>query len=208
MSTDSELIEYCLGLLDGRRREAVERRLAASPGLRAELRRTRETLTALAAAAPPRRPRAAVRERLLDALDDATGLYGFTGRLTVFLDLPAGRVRTLLDAAVGAPRSAGWRSGGVPGLSAYPFRGGANLAGADSRMLHLAAGASMPAHRHGGDEWGFVLRGDLREADGRRHSAGDIVHEPAGSLHRPFRAEGGPALLVVLLDGPVEWVAE
>jgi quercetin dioxygenase-like cupin family protein len=49
-------------------------------------------------------------------------------------------------------------------------------------LIRIAAGASLPAHRHGGPEECYVIEGDLLDGD-LAMAAGDYVRYDAGSEH-------------------------
>lgn len=169
---------------------------------------TREALVAFAAtSAPPVRPARELRDRILASLEDGNRFQAHVDRLSVFLDLPPERVRDLLRMAttVGAD-APGWRDTGLPGLLVLPFRGGPNIAGAQAQLLHLNPGFEFPAHRHGGPEWGYVLQGLLLEDSGHQFATGDVVHQRSGSRHCFTVTSDCPALLFVLLEGPIQWL--
>ena len=61
-------------------------------------------------------------------------------------------------------------------------------------LIRLAAGASLPMHRHAGPEECLVLEGDLRDG-ALRLAGGDYVRHEAGSQHE-LQTLGGCLLLV------------
>ncbi len=63
-------------------------------------------------------------------------------------------------------------------------------------LVRMAAGASFPAHRHGGAEECFVLEGDLHVGDVHMHG-GDFQRAEDGSVHPVQRTDGGCVLLIV-----------
>ena len=86
-----------------------------------------------------------------------------------------------------------WIPSGVPGveisqLSTDPKRE------RHTTLIRVAAGASIPAHRHGGLEECIVLQGDVRDGQ-RKLVGGDHVRYAAGSEHE-LHSVGGCLLLV------------
>ena len=207
MQSDIDLVEYWLEQLEPAERIAIEARLAQSDSARERALQVQTLLAHVGSLSSPLKPTPSVVDRLMESLDDTTRFDGFISRLTTFLDLPATRVRELLATARrAAPNTPGWQTSGLKGLLAYPFRGGANIAAANTQMLHMAAGFVFPNHRHIGSEWGFVAQGTLIEHDGRCVCAGDIVHKTPGSRHS-FRVDGSqPAIVFIVLEGPIEWL--
>jgi len=63
-------------------------------------------------------------------------------------------------------------------------------------LVRMAAGASFPAHRHGGAEECFVLEGDLRVGD-LHMRGGDFQRAEEGSFHPVQKTDGGCVLLIV-----------
>jgi quercetin dioxygenase-like cupin family protein len=70
--------------------------------------------------------------------------------------------------------------------------------GAMTAMTRLAAGSSIPAHRHThADQTVFAVEGDLIE-DGVRYGPGSFFVVKAGSPHGPHGTSGGCVLLHLL----------
>lgn len=205
MSDSDQLIEYSLGSLEPEQGKRVDAELAGSEALRAELRETSAALAQIADATVSVTPRAGLRDRLVASLEPERRFDHLIGRLTRFLDLPANAVEGLLRS--GANQADGrWRESGIPGMRAFRFEGGPNIVTADCRMLHMEPGFRFPDHRHGGDEWGFVLQGSIEEDGSVLYGAGDIVHKPPATRHS-FRILGKQAaILIVLLEGAIEWI--
>lgn len=67
------LVPYVLGELDDRQRDQLEQQLASDAELRAELRELESTSLELLMAAPQHAPPPALKARVLDAIDAATG---------------------------------------------------------------------------------------------------------------------------------------
>lgn len=63
-------------------------------------------------------------------------------------------------------------------------------------LIRMSAGASYPAHRHGGREECFVLEGDLH-ADDWHMKSGDYLVAEEGSAHGVQESDNGCLLLIV-----------
>jgi anti-sigma factor ChrR (cupin superfamily) len=66
--------------------------------------------------------------------------------------------------------------------------------GYEIAMLRYAPGASVPAHRHGGDEHVHVLHGSQCDERGR-HVAGTYLYNAAGTEHSVSSEEGCVVLI-------------
>jgi anti-sigma factor ChrR (cupin superfamily) len=207
MSDNDRLVEYSLGLLKPEQGKGVEAELADSEALREELQETSAALAQLADATDPVAPSTDLRDRLLASLEPERRFDHLIGRLTRFLDLPVNEVEGLLRSGAN-PADGGWRMSGIPGMRAFRFEGGPNIATADCQMLHMEPGFRFPAHRHGGNEWGFVLQGSIEEDGGALYGAGDIVHKPPASRHSFWIPGKQATLLIVLLEGVIEWLED
>ncbi|MBR9909189.1 MAG: cupin domain-containing protein [Gammaproteobacteria bacterium] len=207
MRRDTDLVEYWLEQLEPGDRAHVEDSISNSNGDRGLALETQQALVDFGDTVTPLPPARGLRDRILASLEDSGRFRAHVDRLGAFLDLPSDRVQELLQTAESATRDApGWQATGLPGLLALPIQGGPNIANTQAQLLHLDPGFNFPAHRHQGHEWGYVLQGLLQEDSGRLFASGDIVHKPAGSSHR-FKVESEcPALLFVLLEGPIQWL--
>jgi len=77
--------------------------------------------------------------------------------------------------------------------------------GAMTAMTRLAAGSSIPAHRHTqADQTVFVVEGDLID-DGVSYGPGSFFVVKAGSPHGPHGTSGGCVLLTTY-SGPPDFV--
>lgn len=63
-------------------------------------------------------------------------------------------------------------------------------------LVRMEAGASYPAHRHGGPEECLVLEGDLEVGEELRMRSGDFQRAEAGSVHPIQRTRGGCLLFI------------
>jgi quercetin dioxygenase-like cupin family protein len=89
----------------------------------------------------------------------------------------------------------------IPGATGGPFRievlNQDAAAGVVTTIIHLPAGARIPAHRHAaGAEMHFVLEGDLVDA-GRSLGPGAFLTHAAGVVHGPHESQGGARVLTV-----------
>jgi quercetin dioxygenase-like cupin family protein len=149
----------------------------------------------------PAAPSAELRGAVLASVTARTKLAGFAERLASLFDFGAARAAELLREASGD--ASGWEAIPLPGVRLFHFAGGERVAGADCSLVRLEPGAHFPLHRHGGDEWVFVLAGEAEEeGTGARWLPGDLLYRGAGSAHA-YRAVGAAPFVfaVVLRDG-------
>ena len=199
---DAKLVAYALGMLNQDDCAKVERLLAESPELRAELASIEKSLR-LVETPPQASDR--LRQLVLGSIAPETRFEGFVDRLTDLLDLTPDRVRDLL-ATIGAVPQPPWVASKLPGAHLLHFDGGARVAQADCGLVHLQPGVMYPAHRHLGEEWAMILQGCVDENDGHLHRPGDIVFKPVGSVHS-FRIVGDePCVFAIVLHQGVEWI--
>jgi quercetin dioxygenase-like cupin family protein len=204
---DDRLTEYALGLLDEAERRELERELRASAEVRAELAALERSLAELGRAEAPLRPSDELRERVLRSADPRTRFEGFVERLGAFLDLGASRARELLT-QIPEPSGRAWVDDRVAGVRLLHFAGGPRVAGADCGLVHVPPGVTYPDHRHGGDEWSFVIQGLGEEDTGRLWRPGDLVQSSAGSSHA-YRSIGDePFVFAVVLYGGIRFTSD
>ncbi len=89
----------------------------------------------------------------------------------------------------------------IPGARGGPFRiemlNEDAAAGVVTTIIHIPAGARIPAHRHSaGAEMHYVLEGDLVEA-GEALGPGAFLTHAAGVVHGPHESRGGARVLTV-----------
>lgn len=89
----------------------------------------------------------------------------------------------------------------IPGASGGPFRiemlNEDAAAGVVTTIIHIPAGARIPAHRHSaGAEMHYVLEGDLVEA-GEALGPGAFLTHAAGVVHGPHESRSGARVLTV-----------
>ncbi len=201
---DSRLVEYAMGTLAPESVAELERALRSSARLREELAAAFAALDRLDEV-EPMQPSAAVRDRLFASIDAETPYAGLVPRLAALFDLGEARIRQLLS-HVHALGDRPWASSGLAGIQLLHFAGGPRVASADCGLVHMAAGASFPAHRHRGDEWALVLDGELAEDDGRRYRTGDIAYKPAGSQHCVAVPGRAPAIFAVVNHDGLDFI--
>lgn len=200
------LVDFLLGLLDPDKRQEVERKLAASPALRAELRAIEATLTGVALSVEPVRPHQAVKTRLFASLRPQSPFIGFVDRLAEFFDLGGGRAQELLDAISAVPNSP-WEASPVPGVSLLHLDGGPRVAEAvNCGLVHIASGGGFPKHTHIGDEWALILQGSCQEDNGHVSQPGDLLHKEAGSAHAFRVTSDEPFVFAVISYGGIQIV--
>ena len=200
---DAKLVAYAQGILNQDDCAEVERRLAESPELQAELASIEKALSLAETSA---QPSDRLRQLVLGSIEPATRFEGFVDRLTALLDLDPDRVRELLAAIDAVPQTP-WVAGKLPGAHLLHFDGGARVAQADCGLIYLEPGVLYPAHRHLGDEWTLILRGCVDENGDHLYRPGDIIFKTVDSVHS-FRIVGDePCVFAVVLHQGVEWIS-
>lgn len=196
----TRLIDFLFGVLPPSEAFALEHELERDAGLR-------DRLAALAGdfdgvrTALDRPPDRTTRNALLAAA--AGGFESFGPRVGAFMDLSAAETRALLKLAATAPEQ--WAEAQAPGVWTQPVDAGPRHRDAGAFLLWVAPGAEIPRHRHRGAEWGFVLGGQLADDGGDLKSAGDIVHNPPGSVHRVWNPGACPAVAVNVVYDGYDW---
>ncbi len=154
----------------------------------------------------PAQPRAGLRAAVLSSISGASRLAGFGDRLAAFFDLARERAAPLIEQATRRAEGPGWESISVPGVRLFHLPGGPRVAAADCGLVRIEPGARFPAHRHLGDEWCFVLSGEVEEeGTGARWAPGDLVQRPAGTAHALRVTSREPLVFAVVLYGGLEF---
>ncbi len=198
---ETTLIEYSLGILDDGLRQDVERELATSPTMQAELRAIVLSLSGVAEVEEPLRPDERVRAALLASLESTSPFAGFVDRLATFFDVGTDRAREFLDSIAHVSQDP-WQASGLPGISLLHLQGGPNVATADNcGLVYLEPGTTFPEHQHLGEEWALVLQGQCIEHTGIISRPGDLVHKSTGSKHSFRVLDDEPFVFAVVLYG-------
>ncbi|MEY9488016.1 quercetin dioxygenase-like cupin family protein [Streptomyces calvus] len=90
----------------------------------------------------------------------------------------------------------GWDEPGRAGVQIRPLYATPAPQGATAFLVRFGPGAHGDLHEHLGYELMFVLDGELINDNGDRYTAGDLVIEDPGSVHR-VRTETGVTVLGV-----------
>jgi hypothetical protein len=152
----------------------------------------------MGASLEPVAPPAAVRSRLMAALEGPARYLPFSAELSRHFDLPEPRLRELLS-SIDAPGR--WKRGNLPLEGYLDFEPGPALRPLHAGFVRLLGGAGFPLHRHRERELSFVLSGRVHDDAGRSYDAGSLIEMPPGSVHALSVTEGAPALLAVLNGG-------
>ncbi len=197
----TRLIDFLLGVLPPREASALEAELEQDAGLRDRLAALAGDFDGVRAALDLPSTDDAGRSALLAAAGG--GFESFEPRLGAFLDLPPEQTRAILELAATAPEQ--WADAPAPGVWTQPIDAGPRHREAGAFLLSVAPGAEIPRHRHRGAEWGFVLGGQLADDGGDFKSAGDIVHNSPGSVHRVWNPGICPAIAVNVVYDGYDW---
>lgn len=200
MNHDDELMDYLNGALGPVERAALDRELAASPALRAELDELQELLAGLAAALPVTPPDPALRARVLGDVE-RTGWARFVDAIARVWDLGVAEVRAVLEATADPAR---WEPGPAPGTLLFHLEGGPATAGADVGVVRFAPGTPFPAHDHGESEDYVVLQGALHDSSGRVERPGDVIHNDAGTCHTFVTDPDEDTVIAITLRGGLQ----
>ena len=151
-----------------------------------------DVTTHLAKALSPIAPPVDVRARLLGRLACSDRFQPFFSEVARLFDLSVDAVHDLLSRIDDV---AAWEPGPLPFVRLIHFQSGPRLAGFDTGLVRIAAGAAFPRHRHLGKEVSFVLEGSVCDNGQWRH-AGEIIEWETDSVHE-YRA--GPHCDLVAL---------
>jgi anti-sigma factor ChrR (cupin superfamily) len=87
----------------------------------------------------------------------------------------------------------------VPGMSWCKISYDKKKGGFGSYVLKMSPGAKSLPHKHKGFEEFLVLKGKLKDADGKIFKKGDFVTFKPGSTHNSYTKNG--CLLIVFMRG-------
>ena len=91
-----------------------------------------------------------------------------------------------------------WVSGPLPGIQTMDFAGGPRVAAADVGFVKLPAGLHFPWHRHTGPELNWVMKGRIKDSDGRICGPGEGLDKETGTEHEFWVLEEDVILAVVV----------
>ncbi|SER17607.1 Cupin domain-containing protein [Nitrosomonas sp. Nm51] len=205
---DNKLIEYALGILDEKTAKTLQAEIDSSAQDKAALRDIERALTLLAEAEQPLAPPQNLRERILHSVRHETRFAGFVERLCGFFDLKRAAIEKHLS-SLNHVSAETWQFNAFPGTHLYHFEGGPQIAeNADCGLVYVEPGKMIAAHRHLGDEWSFVLQGQMKEVNGAVYHPGDCIHRPTGSVHALQSVGKEPLVFAAVLIEGLEFIAE
>jgi putative transcriptional regulator len=173
------LPEYVLGTLADEDVALVERALAESPDLVAEMRAISDAYETLAMSLPAVEPRPDTKARLLSTLAENRFLP-FADELSRYFDLAVEKMRQILRLIDDVTA---WEPGPMPGVELIHFQGGPNAFAPDTGFVRFPAGSVFPEHDHKGPELTYVLSGSFTDSDGRSYGPGDVLIKSPGHPH-------------------------
>lgn len=197
---ENTLIDFVLDLLDEPERKVIETEMLHSTDLCSRIASLRDSLLiAPAISCKTVEPSANLMARLMKSADSDSPFEGFVDRLSVFLDLPEKRIRSLLNSVKSAQTE--WHALGAPGVLGKVFDGGPRHAEAECSLVLMQPGAVIPKHGHLGDEWGFVLQGKAMEDNGRIIRAGELVYQSEETRHSFTNIGDTPVIFALVHRG-------
>jgi quercetin dioxygenase-like cupin family protein len=173
------LPEYVLGTLTEEEEAEVEKALAESPELVAEMRSISDAYESLAESLVPVAPKPETKLRLLETMAENRYLP-FVEELSRYFDLAVDRVRQILR-MIDDPGA--WEPGPMPGIELIHFAGGPNAFASDAGFVRYPPGFEFPPHEHEGPELTYVLEGTFIDGDGTAYGPGEMLIKEAGSQH-------------------------
>jgi anti-sigma factor ChrR (cupin superfamily) len=148
--------------------------------------------------APREAPAAAVRARLIEAVDGPMRWAPFGGRVAKLWDLERRAADALLQRATNFDA---WFPGPLPGIFLLPIEAGPRIVGAQAMFLRGDARTHFPNHQHLGEEHVLCLEGAFVNDDGSVVKRGDYDLRAASSSHAFDVTPDGPCVCAYLLYG-------
>jgi hypothetical protein len=186
------LPEYVLGTLSEEDAAVVERALAESPDLVAEMRAISDAYETLAMSLPSVQPKPDTKNRLLSTLSENRFLP-FVDELSRYFDLAVDRMKQILRMIDDV---AAWEPGPMPGVQLIHFAGGPNAFAPDTGFVRFPAGSIFPHHDHKGPELTYVLAGSFEDSDGKTYGPGDVLIKSPGNPHS-LRIKGEDCIIAI-----------
>jgi anti-sigma factor ChrR (cupin superfamily) len=183
----ARLVDLAAGTVPASDARDLERHAQACATCRNALAWLRPTLDSLHFAPPPAEPAADVFGRIERALA-AGGEHGAQ-------PWKAWRAEPEVESAlIRQAAASAWRPTSVDGVEVRELAVDPDNASV-TMLIRMAAGASYPAHEHGGAEECYVLQGDLVIGE-LTMRGGDFQRMEAGTRHPVQRTEGGCLLFL------------
>lgn len=73
----------------------------------------------------------------------------------------------------------------------------------ETSLFYIAAGGSVPHHRHLGDEITVVLKGSFSDQEDK-YNVGDFIVRTPGEAHKPVASQDADCLCLSTLDAPIQ----
>ncbi|MEM1391206.1 MAG: cupin domain-containing protein, partial [Pseudomonadota bacterium] len=102
----------------------------------------------------------------------------------------------LRDHAIDAAGSSGWKNLKT-GIRRLELDIGSN---AEVELYRIEPGATVPTHKHKGDEFTLVVSGAFSDADGR-YGAGDLCIKGEDDVHQPTGEDEGVCFALAVHEG-------
>jgi anti-sigma factor ChrR (cupin superfamily) len=196
--TPELLSEYVLGALPEEQMAEMDRLVAGSPELQAEVDQLTAALAQVAESLAKVEPSPAARTRLLATVGSVDRFAPFLAPLGKILDLGADAMRAVLARIDDA---GSWLEA-LPGVQLLHFDAGPRLRNADAGLIRLAPGHSFPRHRHLGHEVNYVLEGYMKDGD-EVHGPGSVIVYEKDSEHL-YAATGARELVLMTVHHGIQ----
>lgn len=205
---DIKLEEYALKILDETSAKKLQVEIDSLTKNQTTLQEIENAITLLAKQEKLLLPPDSLRKRVMSSIQHETRFNGFVQRLCDFFDLKQEIIEkhlSNLDNVLTEP----WQINAFPGAHLLHFDGGPSIAkNADCGLVFVELNQIVPAHRHSGEEWSFIIQGQMQEIKGSLYCAGDIIHRPVGSVHSIKSVGREPLIFAAILVNGLEFIAD
>ncbi len=205
---DIKLGEYALKILDETSAKKLQVEIDSLTKNQTALQEIEKAIALLAKQEQPLIPPESLRECVINSIQYETRYTGFVQRLCELFDLEQEIIEkhlSNLDNVLTEP----WEINAFPGTHLLHFDGGPSIAkNADCGFVFVELGYVVPMHRHSGEEWSFILQGQMQEINGSIYCAGDLIHRATGSAHSIKSVGHEPLIFAAILVDGLEFIED
>jgi quercetin dioxygenase-like cupin family protein len=156
-----------------------------------------DVLDALVLGLPEASPGESLRKKLLQRVSTRDRFVPFLDRIVQLFDLPEAEARDHLDSI---DRPDDWEAL-TEGVLYRDFEGGPAVGEAHGGLIRVAPGHVFPHHAHIGEERLLLIQGEMKDEQGQRYRAGDLLVSADGTAHALTAVGDREAIYVVLVVG-------